>query len=224
MNPELPDIRHSLATTEFDKDIGWIETLTTIEQTGDRVAVTQIRNENGTPVAREEDRGRIGRLYPAQHLVQIVMESGKRLYFNTQTKDFDNSAELIFRRTSFPGFDYRNRDHARLVYHHLHAMASVFLQPPPLVGGVEITWSRQDMTEQSVLNHFLSFEATLVKTGNGSDWFGVWAKVLPVEPPSCVMAHFRKAGQDNMDLVVKCPPEWHPELNQVIDGLLLQQP
>ena len=223
MKSEIPNIRHSFTTSEFDKDVGWTETITTIGQTGDRVTVTQIRNENGTQISREEDRGRIGRLYPAQHLVQLLMESGNRLYFNTQTKDFDHSAELIFRRTSFPGFDYKKRDHARLIYRHLHAIASVFLQTPPLADDVAIVWSRQDMGEQGVLNAFLLFDATLVQTENGTDWFGVWAKVLPVEAPSCVMAHFRKEGQDNMDVIVKCPPEWHPELNQMIDGLIRTQ-
>ncbi len=220
MTEPYPNIGRSYTYSEFDKDMGRVETTVSIEQDEGSVAITEVRNENGGEVERKTGHGRISRMYSEARLVQITMDGGERVYYNINKGEIDNSAELIFKRSSFPGFDYKNRDHARLIYRHLHAIASVFLQTPPLLENIDVVWTRQDMSEQGHLGDFLRFEATLPENKTGADWFGVWITVCCVPAPSSVRTYLRREGEENWDIVVKCPPEWHPKINGVIDGIM----
>lgn len=220
MTEPYPNIGHSYTYSEFDKDMGRVETTVSIEQDGGSITITEVRKVNGVGAERKTEQGRISARYPKARLVQIIMDDGERVYYNTNTREIDNSAELIFRRSSFPGFDYKNRDHARLIYRHLHAIASVFLQTPPLLENIDVVWTRQDMSEQGHLGDFLRFDATLLENKTDADWFGVWITVCCVPAPSSVRTYLRREGGENWDIVVKCPPEWHPKINGVIDGIM----
>ncbi len=221
MTTDYPDIRHSGTNKTFDKDTGWTGTTVIIEQNGGDVTVTEITNENGAVVERKTVKGLISTVYPASHLVQITMEDGTRRYFNTLKKEFDKSAELIFRRSSMTGFDYRNRDHLLTICRHLHAIASVFLQMPPLPDAdVCPEWSRSDGIEQGRLGDLVTVNATFHDDGSGPNWFGAWITLCNTPPGYSVRAYFRREGSENRDIVVTCPPEWHPKVNDVIDGIV----
>ncbi len=216
---DYPDIRHSGTNKTFDKDTGWTETAVTIEQDGGAVTVTEVTNENGAEIERKTGTGLISRFYPESHLVQITMEDRTRRYFNTVKKEFDNSAELIFRRSSLNGFDYRNGDHLLIIRRHLHAIASVFLQMPPLIDDARPEWSRSGPVEEGRLGDFMTIRATLQDDGAGTDWFGAWITLCGVPPGYGVRTYFRRKGSENWDIVVTCPPEWHPTVNGIIDHI-----
>lgn len=216
---DYPDIRHSGSNKSFDKDTGWTETTVTIEQEGGAVTVTEVTSENGAEIERKTGAGFISAVYPSAHLIQITMEDGTRRYFNRVKKEFDNSAELIFRRSSLQGFDYRNRDHLLVIRRHLHAIASVFLQMHPFIDDARPEWSRSGLVEEGRLGDSMTIRATLHDDRSGAGWFGAWITLCNTPPGYVVRTYIRRGGSENWDIVVACPPEWHPQVNDLIDGI-----
>lgn len=217
---EHPDISCCYKRSSFDKDTGWTETVTTIEQHGDGVVVTEVTTENGVETKREIEHGAITKTYRDEHLVQITLDNGRRVYYDVRKKELNRTLECVFRRSAFPGFDYRNPKHIRAVCLRLGQIRDLFADSIPPVEDSSVLWVREGDHIRGRFGEFLRLEVTLRSGDVEADWFGLWITVNGLPPFISIRSHVRREGDENWDLIVNAPPERHREVNALLDRVM----
>lgn len=218
---DFPDINHSYQYSSFDKDAGWCETLYTIEQSDNEIIITVIERVNESEIKRVVERGSVSKWYPDKQLVQIILENGERRYFHTQKKELDQSADFLFLRARFPGFDYRNDNHLVVLSNCLLQLASPFIKEKsiPDLKYHTVIWHEDKDGLRGELVNIIQFQVSFHSLDTGLDWFGMWSVVKGIQPEADVRSYIRRLGDENMDLLIHCPPEYHDEIRNTLSQL-----